>query len=49
MPTSKWNSDGSFHLDELRDLKADYVLANPPFNISDWGGEGLPAVPLSLW
>ena len=23
------------------DLKADYVLANPPFNISDWGGEHL--------
>jgi type I restriction enzyme M protein len=35
----KWNSDGSFHKDELRDLKADYVLANPPFNISDWGGD----------
>ncbi len=37
----KWNSDGSFHKDELRDLKADFVLANPPFNISDWGGERL--------
>jgi type I restriction enzyme M protein len=37
----KWNSDGSFHKDELRDLRADYVLANPPFNISDWGGERL--------
>ncbi len=37
----KWNSEGSFHKDELRDLKADYVLANPPFNISDWGGERL--------
>lgn len=35
----KWNSEGSFHKDELRDLKADYVLANPPFNISDWGGD----------
>ena len=22
-----------------RDLKADYILANPPFNMSDWGGE----------
>src|SRR3546814_18108181 len=21
------------------DLKADYILANPPFNISDWSGE----------
>jgi type I restriction enzyme M protein len=37
----KWNSDGSFHKDELRDLKADFILANPPFNISDWGGERL--------
>ncbi len=37
----KWNSDGSFHKDELRDLKADFVLANPPFNISDWGGDRL--------
>ncbi|HEY1779816.1 MAG TPA: N-6 DNA methylase [Roseiarcus sp.] len=27
----KWNSEGSFHKDELRDLKADFVLANPPF------------------
>ncbi len=23
----------------IPDLKADYILANPPFNISDWGGE----------
>ena len=37
----KWNSEGSFHKDELRDLRADYVLANPPFNISDWGGNRL--------
>jgi type I restriction enzyme M protein len=37
----RWNSDGSFHKDELRDLKADFVLANPPFNISDWGGDRL--------
>ena len=35
----KWNTEGSFHKDELRDLKADYILANPPFNISDWGGD----------
>ncbi|WP_421726639.1 N-6 DNA methylase [Bauldia sp.] len=26
---------------ELPDLKADFVLANPPFNISDWGGDRL--------
>jgi type I restriction enzyme M protein len=28
----------TFHADKLKDLKADYVLANPPFNVSDWGG-----------
>ncbi len=37
----RWNSDGSFHKDELKDLRADFVLANPPFNISDWGGDRL--------
>jgi type I restriction enzyme M protein len=37
----KWNSEGSFHKDDLPDLRADYVLANPPFNISDWGGDRL--------
>ncbi len=31
----------TFHADKLPDLKADYVLANPPFNVSDWGGEQL--------
>lgn len=31
----------TFHDDKLKDLKADYVLANPPFNVSDWGGEQL--------
>ncbi len=31
----------SFHNDVHKDLKADYILANPPFNISDWGGERL--------
>lgn len=37
----RWNNEGSFHKDELKDLKANFVLANPPFNISDWGGERL--------
>lgn len=37
----RWNNEGSFHKDELKDLKADYILANPPFNISDWGGDRL--------
>ncbi len=31
----------TFHRDQHPDLRADYVLANPPFNISDWGGERL--------
>ncbi len=31
----------SFHNDRHPDLKADYILANPPFNVSDWGGEQL--------
>ncbi len=34
------NAD-SFHRDMHPDLKADYVLANPPFNDSDWGGNRL--------
>jgi len=35
----KWNSEGSFLNDAHKDLKADYIIANPPFNVSDWGGE----------
>jgi type I restriction enzyme M protein len=35
----KWNGQGSFLSDEHKDLKADFILANPPFNDSDWGGE----------
>ena len=31
----------TFHNDRHPDLKADYILANPPFNVSDWGGERL--------
>ena len=31
----------SFHNDLHKDLKADTILANPPFNMSDWGGERL--------
>jgi len=34
------NAD-SFHRDLHKDLKADYILANPPFNDSDWSGERL--------
>ncbi len=35
----KWNNQGSFLNDAHKDLKADYVIANPPFNDSDWSGE----------
>ncbi|RME25093.1 MAG: SAM-dependent DNA methyltransferase [Deltaproteobacteria bacterium] len=31
----------SFHRDLHKDLRADYILANPPFNMKDWGGERL--------
>ena len=31
----------TFHNDRYPDLKADFILANPPFNVSDWGGERL--------
>src|SRR5690606_11399638 len=43
-----WSSDvcssdlaDTFHNDLHKGLKADYILANPPFNIKDWGGEKL--------
>ena len=31
----------TFNNDRHPDLKADFILANPPFNVSDWGGERL--------
>nr|DAP49843.1 MAG TPA: N-6 DNA Methylase [Caudoviricetes sp.] len=34
-----WNTEGSFLKDAHPDLKADFILANPPFNQSDWGQE----------
>lgn len=37
----RWNNEGSFHKDDLKDLRFDYSLANPPFNDSDWGGDRL--------
>lgn len=33
----QWNNEGSFLNDAHKDLKADYILANPPFNQEDWG------------
>jgi type I restriction enzyme M protein len=31
----------TFHNDRFPDLRADYILANPPFNMKEWGGERL--------
>jgi len=36
-----WNNEGSFLNDAHKDLKADFVIANPPFNDSDWKSEML--------
>ncbi|MBI4978668.1 MAG: SAM-dependent DNA methyltransferase [Spirochaetes bacterium] len=35
----KWNNEGSFLNDAHKDLKSDFVIANPPFNDSDWSGD----------
>lgn len=35
----RWNNEGSFLNDAHKDLKADFVIANPPFNDSDWSGQ----------
>jgi type I restriction enzyme M protein len=35
----RWNSEGTLVRDEFPDERFDYILANPPFNISDWSGE----------
>ncbi|RPJ06979.1 MAG: SAM-dependent DNA methyltransferase, partial [Spirochaetaceae bacterium] len=37
----RWNNEGSFLNDSHKDLKADFVIANPPFNDSDWSGDQL--------
>jgi type I restriction enzyme M protein len=37
----RWNNEGSFLNDLHKDLKADFVIANPPFNDSDWSGDQL--------
>lgn len=39
----------TFHDDQHPDLKADFILANPPFNVSDWGGERLRDDPRWKW
>lgn len=35
----RWNSEGTLLKDAFPDERFDYILANPPFNISDWSGE----------
>lgn len=35
----KWNNEGSFLNNEHKDVKVDYIIANPPFNDDDWSGE----------
>ena len=35
----RWNNEGSFLADAHEDLKADYIIANPPFNDKDWSGD----------
>ena len=32
-----WNTEGTFLKNAHPDLKADFILANPPFNQKDWG------------
>jgi hypothetical protein len=47
----RWNNEGSFHKDELKDLRFDYILANPPFTPSLYlRGDELPvAAPVVRW
>lgn len=37
----RWNNEGSFLKDAHPDLRADFIIANPPFNVSDWSGDTL--------
>lgn len=39
----------TFNEDLHKNLKADYILANPPFNSSDWGAEALQDDPRWKW
>ena len=36
----KWNNKSSFLNDAHKELKADFSIANPPFNVSDQSGDG---------
>ena len=35
----RWNNEGTLLKDAVIDTKIDFVMANPPFNVSDWGQE----------
>ena len=35
----RWNGEGSFLNDAHKDMKAEFIIANPPFNDSDWSGD----------
>lgn len=35
----RWNAEGTLLKDAFPDERFEYILANPPFNISDWSGE----------
>jgi type I restriction enzyme M protein len=37
----RWNNEGTLLKDAFPDMRFDFTLANPPFNIKDWGGEFL--------
>jgi len=37
----RWNQEGTLLRDAFPDERFDFILANPPFNISDWAGEQL--------
>lgn len=37
----RWNDQGSFKRDAFPDLKADFILANPPFNDNEWSSDGM--------
>ena len=39
MARLEWNPEGTLLRDAFPDEKFDYVLANPPFNVSDWSGD----------
>ena len=38
-PGCEWNPEGTLLRDAFPDEKFDFVMANPPFNVSDWSGD----------